>query len=113
VGEGVLDDVEVGSLLRVWEGAMVSMMNNIRRAQCREVPASDGSTGAMLFIVADDVREVVEGKQSTARRVASSADAVSPPPLSNTIMHHTFRSSSLALYQLHTTESAPLMQTWL
>jgi hypothetical protein len=59
------------------------MVNGIRS---REVPASDGSTCAMLFIVVDDVHEVVEGKEATERSVASSADAVSPPPLTSTIM---------------------------
>jgi hypothetical protein len=84
------------------------MVNGIRS---REVPASDGSTCAMLFIVVDDVHEVVEGKEATERSVASSADAVSPPPLTSTIMHRTSHSSSLALYQLYTNEPAPLIQT--
>jgi hypothetical protein len=63
--EGVLDHALVEPLFRVWEGATVSLMNGIRRVLNREVPVSDGSTCAMLFIVVDvvGVVTVMEGEE--------------------------------------------------
>jgi hypothetical protein len=86
------------------------MMNGIRRAQIREEPASDSLTCAMMFIVVDVVRQVVEGKEAT-EGFTSKAVQTRRPLFMSTIIHNTPRSSSLALYQLYTAEPAPLIQT--
>jgi hypothetical protein len=84
--EGVLDHALVGPLLRVWEGATVSLMNGVRN---RKVPVSDGSTCAMLFIVVDVVGVVTVMEGEEGGRTTSSADAVSPPPTRKELTHHT------------------------
>jgi hypothetical protein len=108
---GLLPHIE-GILDHAKGGAIVSMTNGICRAPSREVPASDGSICVMSFVVVDVVREVVEGKEATSTSTSRSAcksQAVQTRCSTGTIMHHNFRFSSLALYQLHPTEHALLI----
>jgi hypothetical protein len=88
--EGVLDHAPVGPLLRVWEGATVSLMNGVRN---REVPVSDGSTCAMSFIVVDvvgvvTVMEGEEGGRTMGCREQCRRGLSSSPSETSTITHH-------------------------
>jgi hypothetical protein len=104
--EGVLDHALVGPLLRVWEGATVSLMNGVLN---REVPVSDGSTCAMLFIVVDvvGVVTVMEGEEGGRTKGCDQSRAVQTRSLLLPHVDHHASHRSL-LFRGHFTNSTLL-----